>query len=170
MSNYIIINDELYHYGVPGMKWGVRRDARILTNYHRNAAIRKAKDQYKSGKIDKDTYKKRKQQANLNKKKELSDIENSFRKAKSQREIDSLSKNISKRTLSEVPQASIKRGLHTTNLMLGTYNSTYIGMVAGAAAIANPAFAVTAIGAGAVGIAAEVGAHALARMGIDRLS
>ena len=25
MSNYIVANGELYHYGVKGMKWGVRK-------------------------------------------------------------------------------------------------------------------------------------------------
>ena len=43
MSNYIILNGELYHYGVKGMKWGVRRTKEELARqHHANRIMREA--------------------------------------------------------------------------------------------------------------------------------
>ena len=37
MSEYTIVNGELYHYGVKGMKWGVRRNTRLKSVYANKA-------------------------------------------------------------------------------------------------------------------------------------
>ena len=42
MTDYVIVNGELYHYGVPGMRWGVRRAKRKLAS--NDKLIRKALD------------------------------------------------------------------------------------------------------------------------------
>lgn len=44
MSNYIYYNGELYHYGVPGMKWGVRHEQDVADAKKRYKA---AKQNYK---------------------------------------------------------------------------------------------------------------------------
>ena len=164
------MNDELYHYGVPGMKWGVRRDVRILANHRRNVAAGRLKEQYRSGNITKQQYKDSIRNVNLRKKKYMSDIENEFRNAKTDSERTKLGENISNTAVNEVPNISIKRGLAVANQLFGTANigsTTYTTL--GLAAI-NPAFATAYVGAGVVSAAAEVGLRYVTRSLLDKKS
>lgn len=161
---------ELYHYGVPGMKWGVRRDARILANHRRNVEVSYQKKRYKAGIITKEQYVAAKRKANVGKKKYLSDVENQFRNAKDRDEREKLGERISNTAVKEVPNINVKRGLAVANQILGTYSVgttayTSIGMAA-----INPAFAAAYLGAGIVATAAEAGARYVNRALLDRAS
>lgn len=161
---------ELIHYGVPGMKWGVRRDVRILANHRRNVEVSLQKNKYKSGKITKEQYAAAKKKANAGKKKYMTDIENKFRKAKSQQEWDKLGDDISKTAVKEVPNIKLKRGMAVVNQLVGTYNVGSTAYAAVGMAAINPAFAAAYIGAGVVGAAAEVGARYVGRVILDKHS
>lgn len=164
------MNNELYHYGVPGMKWGVRRDTRILANHRRNTEATLLKEQYRSGKITKQQYKDSIRKVNLRKKQYMSDVENKFRNAKSNIERDKLGEDISNTAVKEVPNITIKRGLAVANQLFGTAS---IGSTAyttlGLAAI-NPAFATAYVGAGVVTAAAETGFRYVTRSLLDKNS
>ena len=161
---------ELYHYGVPGMKWGVRRDARILANHYRNVEVEKQKKRYKYGEITKEQYAAAKRKADLGKKKYLSDVENSFHNAKSRSEREKLGENISNTAVKEVPNIKIKRGLAVANHLLGGYNAAGYATTAAGMVMMNPAFAAAYIGAGAVSIAAEAGLRYVTRTILDKSS
>lgn len=161
---------ELYHYGVPGMRWGVRRDTRILANHRRNVEVRKHKDRYKAGKITKTQYVAAKRKANLGKKKYLEDVEMQFRRAKSEYEREKLGESISNTAVKEVPNIKVKRGLAVANQLLGAYNVAGTAYTAAGMAVLNPAFAAVYVGAGAVAAAAEIGGRYVNRVLLDKVS
>lgn len=164
------LNDELYHYGVPGMKWGVRRDARIIANHYRNVEVSRQKDRYKAGEITKAQYSEAKRKANAGKKKYMSDIENAFRNAKSQSERTELGNSISKTAVRDVPNIHLKRGAAVVNQLIGAGSIGGTAYTSVALAAVNPAFGLAYIGAGVVTTAAEVGYRYVTRAIIDKTS
>lgn len=167
---WLTVNDELYHYGVPGMKWGVRRDTRILANHRRNTEAGQLKEQYRSGKITKQEYKDSIQKVNLRKKQYISDIENKFRNAKNDSERTKLGENISNTAVKEVPNITVKRGLAVANQILGTASIGSTAYTTVGLAAFNPAFAAAYIGAGVVSAAAEAGFRYVTRSVLDKNS
>ena len=164
------MNNELYHYGVPGMKWGVRRDTRILANHRRNVEAGQLKEQYRSGQITKQQYKDSMRRVNLRKKKYMSDIENKFRNAKNDAELTKLSNDITNTAVKEVPNIAIKRGLAVANQLLGTASMGGTAYTTLGLAAINPAFATAYIGAGVVSTAAEAGFRYVTRSMLDKHS
>ena len=163
-------SNELYHYGVPGMKWGVRRDVRILANHRRNSELKLQKNKYRYGEITKEQYSNAKRKANAGKKKYMSDIENKFRNAKSERERDSLSNDITNTAVKEVPNIKLKRGIAAVNQFMGAASIGSAAYTSAVMTMINPAFGAAYIGAGAVTAAAEVGYRYVTRSIIDKTS
>lgn len=163
-------NEELYHYGVPGMKWGVRRDVRILANHRRNIEVSTQKNKYKAGKITRNQYINAKRNADATKKQYLKDIETRFRNATSKQELKKLGENISNTAVKEVPGITVKRGFAVVNQLIGSYSIGTTAYTSVGMAVINPAFAAAYLGAGAVATAAEVGFRYMTRSALDKTS
>ena len=164
------MNEELYHYGVKGMKWGVRRDFRVLASHRQNEARRRVKNDYEAGKITKAEKRQGLREAKRTKKTLKAEMKSQFKNAKTREERKALNYKIKEQTISEVRHRGIKKGATTVNRLLtvGTVGSAAVGAAVGVAAM--PAMAPLAVASLAGTVAVNAGRQKLVQWGIDRLS
>lgn len=167
--------NELYHYGVKGMKWGIRRDARVLANNRRNKKVRNIKKQYELGKISKEKKRSMIRTENAKKNQYLNKVKNDLKKTNDEAKIRSYKTNLSKQTIKEVPNRRLKKGVMTaknivTGLKIGGIVSGGASGVAIASSIANPALGAAFIGTATVNtLITSGGSYVMGKL-LDKLS
>lgn len=163
------MNDELYHYGVPGMKWGVKRNRRMVGDSKVNSEIRRARGLYKSGKITNSDRKSIVETAKAKRKQDDKNFKEKWKKMTPE-ERKSYARDIKSQRVNELPNRRVRKGLTVANNLL-TANNLVQGNVAFAAlSITNPALApAMAVGA-AVLTGGELAAnHVRQRYLIDKM-
>lgn len=169
------MNDELKHYGVKGMKWGVRKDARLLANHTRNQAVKDAKKQYKKGSISKEQKKAAIAKANTTLKSAKKNTKSAYKATRTRDERTQFQKNITSQAKANVPHRRLKKAASfinnaTTVANLGTAaSSAGMAFVLGSATL-GPAYLGVALASQGVAVAATVGKQYLVQKGIDKLS
>ena len=179
MSKYIIVDgrlytqDELMHYGVKGMKWGVRRDVQLLANRRFNVKRKQLNTDYKLSKYTKEERNREIKALKNERKKFLSDVKRDYEKLTTEKERYRFNKNIVNMTTKEVPNVKVKRGLSVANRIL-------TGALGGAAVVSGAATAAATVGlVGTGGLAATgfftgvnaaslVGDHAIRKTILNR--
>lgn len=153
-------NDELQHYGVKGMKWGVRRNTKLLANHKRNQTIKKARSDYKKGRISKTKKNITIEQAKIDRKNTISKTKKKV-KGMSKDQLTRYSDKLKVQTVKDVPHSKLKKGARTvSNILARTGQAGGLGMVGVGALVAASAsglpapLAVPVVGAGLQGVGA----------------
>ena len=160
----------LLHYGVKGMRWGVRRDLRLLANNRRNNAVRKAKQQYDVGNITKEQKKAAIKKADMYKKNFLEKTKQEFESATSRKKQYEMEQDISRKAIKEVPNRQLKNGARKVNHLFTGYQIGANAAVAALGIASTPALAPIYIGAIAGTAAGALGRQWLIDKGIDKWS
>lgn len=167
MNDYREYDDYLAHYGIMGMRWGVRRyqnsdgsltpegmkryksqhrheirdDAKILSQHRYNEAIKDAKSKVKSGEYDKYDYKKAKEKAKYDKKKMMEDTEQFLKKTVDEKDIYKRFEKLRGQTIKEMGANKYRAvtGSKIVNNMLTAGHAGFeaAGLAAGVASLAT---------------------------------
>lgn len=110
----------IMHYGVRGMKWGVRKDAQLLAERKYNLEKKDLKQQFKLNKIDKTTYKNKKRRAKYEMLSAESRSKSFVKKNKKDAEVlHNKYMELHDKALKEIPNYKIKSGMKTAGRILG---------------------------------------------------
>lgn len=152
------------------MKWGIRRNSRVLANHRRNDAVRSIKNDYDLGKITRD---KKRSLIKVENKKKRDFIKKDYKYSKTTKGESDLRKRyntLAKETQSEVKGARLKKNLRAINISAMGLGVTKIGAATVSLALGNPIFAGAVLTSGAINTAATVGLSKLAQYGLNKVS
>lgn len=162
-------NDTIYHYGVKGMKWGVRRDARVLAAHRTNEAVRQAKNDYREGKISKSERKTTIKKAKNYKKDYKKELKSQFKNA-DRKERKQLNKDITNQAKKEVGARRLKKAATSFNRATTVATLSGSAVALGAGFVAAPALAPLLAGSAAAATAGALGKQWIAQKLIDKVS
>ena len=159
-------NNDIMHYGVLGMKWGIRRDRQLMAERRYNKTKDDLKNKYETGKISKEDYKSNRKSAKKQMKSEIKNAKNEVRNIE-RKELEKRFNKVRNQAINEIPKYRLQAGLHTASSVLRGLG-TGVRIVNGSINGALTASMIMGIPVASAAIGATFGAAA-AGYGLSRL-